>query len=87
MHIIEAIGVNRDAQDMSPVFRDRDRMESNLENQRRVFWIVRVLNEWIPNEYGRFKVMLRGPYRRDTSIRGVWCEQRYRITYQLLVSR
>lgn len=60
MHIIEATGLHQDSSAIYLVYADTADRERDLESQRRLFWLARLLNTWISYEYGRSRVILQG---------------------------
>ncbi len=59
MHLIEAIGLHQDWTSLTPNVADLDHTQ-DVDIRRRTFWIARMLNTWVSNEYGRTRVNLRG---------------------------
>ncbi|TGO81293.1 hypothetical protein BPOR_1222g00020 [Botrytis porri] len=61
MHIIESVGMEDDS-DNSSNDADHERgIGCGVLNMQRLFWISRLMNSWVANDYGRSKVTVKIP--------------------------
>uniref|UniRef100_A0A060SYA8 ARAD1A19470p n=1 Tax=Blastobotrys adeninivorans TaxID=409370 RepID=A0A060SYA8_BLAAD len=71
LHIIEATGIHNEsasgvtslvcADTATPPSNSAGHRHQEVETKRRIIWIAKLLNTWISFEYGRSRVILRGP--------------------------
>lgn len=66
LHIIEATGIYQESASdntaIPPNSNSPGHGHQEVETKRRIIWIARLLNTWISFEYGRSRVILRGPW-------------------------
>ena len=59
MHIIESVGMEDDSDSSSNDAELERGIGCGVLNMQRLFWIARVLNSWVANDYGRSKVTVK----------------------------
>lgn len=61
MHIIESVGMEDDSDNSSNDTEPERGIGCGVLNMQRLFWIARLMNSWVANDYGRSKVTVKIP--------------------------
>ncbi|ESZ96194.1 hypothetical protein SBOR_3415 [Sclerotinia borealis F-4128] len=61
MHIIESVGIEDDSDSRSNDTRLERGIGCGVLNMQRLYWIARMMNSWVANDYGRSKVTVKIP--------------------------
>lgn len=61
MHIIESVGMDDDSKTASTDGTQERGIGCGVLNMPRLFWIARLMNSWVANDYGRSKVTVKIP--------------------------
>ncbi|KAI9643531.1 hypothetical protein NHQ30_008150 [Ciborinia camelliae] len=61
MHIIESVGLEDDSDTTSNDAELERGIGCGVLNMQRLFWIARLMNSWVANDYGRSKVTVKIP--------------------------